>query len=113
MATYGNGRHQCFVIGETRFCSVGLVVYCATAFQDLMTYLMIARYVDHYETFLHGQMCLKGLTHETTRVYADIRRLREFLQENFVGMFNALCERHPEQANRHDFRYRSTGGSPD
>lgn len=76
---------------------MGLVVYYATAYQDLITDLMIARYFNHYETLLYGQMHLSGLTHETARMYADIWGLRDFLLENFVGMFNVLWERHSEQ----------------
>ena len=72
LAINGNCGHQYFVIKETRYCRVGLVVYYATAYQDLITDLMIAKYVNHYETLLYGQMRLNGLTHETTRMYADI-----------------------------------------
>lgn len=99
LATTGNGRHQCFITGEPSYCRVGLVEYYATVYQELLTDLMIASNVNHYETLLYNQMRLSGLTHETARVYADIRRLRDFLLENFVGLFNALWERHPEQMN--------------
>lgn len=91
-AAENNGRHRC----NTNYCRTALLVYYPVGYVELMREFRMPQYTRHYETLLYGEMRLSGHTHASALLYSGMDRLYQRLRENFVGLFSALWEQHPE-----------------
>ncbi|MCG7868590.1 MAG: hypothetical protein JAY74_19750 [Candidatus Thiodiazotropha taylori] len=97
LASSDSGVHRCFVLQQPGYCRAGLVHHYPEAFQDLISELLASEYASHYETLLYSKLRSIGWAHNVARAYADIRRLRDFMRENFIALFDTLWVSHPEQ----------------